>query len=796
MTSRPQRIDPLFCGLLLAVWSRCAAPDGSVHVPADRCQLRVWFSPDRALAREDIHLTPAQVHTATVVGSWNGFLRPGVPLRDRRTTARGQAWYTLALPLPAGRYQYAVHVGDHLLLDDIAPQSTFLPDPRYSDSLPYEAEFTVAEVPDCAQPWLQLDDVQTAPSQPSPQPPQGQLALDATLWLPEGSPARTSSDFAVRMYAFDTATTPTAPHLTVEPLDQDAHSQRLHVAASGLSTGKVHVELALREQPAVTLSIAAFVLPSPAPTSNLAPPPQQEDAIIYHVLVDRFAGTSAPLQPPKTPGHRAHGTLAGITRFIEAGYFARLGVTTLWLSPLAENPAGLFTGRDGQRYEAYHGYWPSQPRTVEPALGGDTALGDLVRTAHRHGLRVLFDAVPNHVHAQHPYYAAHSRQHASVAQAESPRRASWFHDDVSACVCGTPGCDWSAHGEDCWFDRYLPDLNLRQPAALDQTVADLVFWLEQHDLDGMRLDAVPMMPRAAMRRMVAAARAQRQTRGLDRLILGETYTGPGEVGRRDIRPFLGVAQAGLDAAFDFPLMWALRTALAHDRMGLHELEAEIAASQALTQGSGSLFANLLDNHDTPRFLSEAVGNAGNSPWRDPPAQPDAAAPYRRHALAMAYLFTLPGIPVLYYGDEVAMAGANDPDSRRVLPDVLSPERLPMHQREMLGLVQRLGALRQCEPVIRRGKRSVLSTDKTLTIALHALPSPADRGPVLSVLSKASDDRREFLPAGTLPPGTYRDVLSGALLEVPHDHPGRIGLTVRAERAAIYVAETSACGRDR
>src|SRR5262249_9721526 len=93
------------------------------------------------------------------------------------------------------------------------------------------------------------------------------------------------------------------------------------------------------------------------------------DGLLYQIMIDRFRDAAGPLAAPATPGDRAGGTLDGVRAAIETGYFAKLGVTTLWLSPVYQNPDGKHVGRDGHLYEAYHGYWPSQPRTVEPKLG-------------------------------------------------------------------------------------------------------------------------------------------------------------------------------------------------------------------------------------------------------------------------------------------------------------------------------------------------------------------------------------------------------------------------------------------
>lgn len=777
---------------VLASLGGCAAPAPGPQLH-EACMLRVWYRPDKALALAAPALTREQAERPEVIGSWDGFARPGLRQFERRRASTGIEWWTLSLPLPAGRYAYAVLVGDQLLLDDRSPQSAFGPNPLYLDSAPLEAEFTTVELPDCAAPTLTVEDVRSSAANAG-----GTVQLRARLLAgPEGPPL---PDADVQAELRRGAEVLSAPAVRVVP--QPDGSRIVEASASGLVAGKYTLTLRARPPGASSPLVAqasVFVEPSGPGPGDVAPPRALDDALIYQIMVDRFRGERGALAPPSAPGRRAGGSLTGVQAAIAAGYFAQLGVSTLWLSPLYQNPTGVFTGRDGQRYEAYHGYWPSEPRSVEPQLGGEAALDALVATAHAHGLRVIFDAVPNHLYQTHPYYRDHSRQAPAVMSAPDPAGASWFNDGPRACVCGSPGCGWGERIEDCWFDRYLPDVNWRHPEAADAGVADLLWWLERFDLDGMRIDAVPMMPRGATRRIVQRTHAATFRAGLDGLIIGETYTGPGDAGRAEIRTFLGAGYDGLDSAFDFPLMWAIRDALGSGRSTLVELEAQIKSSDGAFGGSGAVIAHILGNHDTPRFLSEAAGNAGNDPWRTPPAQPTEPGPYLRQALALALILTLPGVPVLYYGDEIGLAGANDPDSRRVLPDVLAPaQALSPPQQDVLATARTLGRLRGCLPVLRRGARVPVWTDADATVAVHALADtelaakasvaagPAAQ-PAIVVLARGTVDRR--VPVTGLPKGRFRDALSADVLEITGE---TTWLTLRADRAAVFVAADSPC----
>ena len=762
----------LFLGLI-----GCARSDEGPRYD-ERCLLRVQFRPDVTLARTDLKLTRQDVEHPELIGSWDGFARPGPRRFDEQFSLQGTRYFSLTLPLAPGRYRYGFLVGNELLLDDLNPHSEFGEHPLWSDSNPYEAEWSITDLTDCRLATLSVAQLATEDSS-SLDAKDGRLRVEFRL-IPGVVEAKLASLSAQVLYNGQ----PLADEIPTvsQPTDDQAVVELQH-----LPSGKYQV--ALRAKDAVagrSLAATAHAVISPRRMPGqtwLRSDEDRQDTVLYHVLIDRFRGPSGALRAPSQPGRRAGGTLGGVASAIESGYFESLGVTTLWLSPLYQNAPGLQRGRDGNYYESYHGYWPTEPRSVEPKLGSPQELSALSQLAHRHGLRVIFDAVPNHVFSGHPYYRDHGR--ASPASQPDPLRTSWFSDGLTACVCGTTGCGWGERIEDCWFDSFLPDVNLRNPEAAHQQRDDLLWWLQRFDLDGMRIDAVPMMPRGFTRQVVQAVTEQATRGGLDLLIVGENYTGPGDGGRFEIRSFLGDRFFGLHSAFDFPLFWATVDALAKDRIALSDLEQQVALSEKVYGGSGAVMAHIVNNHDTARFVSEAAGNAGNDPWNAPPPQPTDREPYQRHMLALTLLLTLPGMPVLYYGDEVGLAGGGDPDSRRVLPDVMLGG-LPSDQREVLLHTQRLGQLRRCLPALRRGVRAVLQAGRDYSIALHT--RSGDKDVAISVLSRTQGER--LVQVSGIPTGRYRDVLSGETLEVRGTEPA--GITLRALRSAVFVSEGSSC----
>jgi glycosidase len=730
--------------------------------------LEAWYRPARAEANPNLDLTAQEARRPELLGSWNGWKRPGLLRWEKRVTRDGTEWRRAVMNLPPGTYEYGIRLGQHFVLDETNPQSTFVTDPLASpesEPVTYGVEVSRIEVEDCSKPVLYVDALQTVGSG---------LELRAGL-----QPGREGG--ALDPASLQWELRRGREQLPAGSLQLTTEGDLITLRAAGLAPGKYTLALegADREgRRAARTTVSAFVEADGG--EGVRP---LGDGLVYQLIVDRFRNENGALAPPDLPGDRAGGDLAGVQAAIEAGYFERMGVTTLWLSPLYQNPAGRRLGRDGRLYEAYHGYWPSEPRSVETRFGGEAALDSLIAAAHARGVRIVADAVPNHVYESHPYYLAHSRLASDVSASPDPTAASWFNDGPSKCICGYSPCGWD---QTCWFDRYLPDFNWQNPALEDIGAEDLVWWTNRFDLDGLRIDAVPLMPRAATRLINRRVRQSVRRFGLDGLLIGETYTGPGDLGRSEIRAYLGLNFDGLDSQFDFPLMWATRSAFAFDQLGLDDLEGEVEAGDRAWAGSGATIAHIIGNHDTTRFISEAAGDANVDPWLEPPPQPTVDGPYLRHFLAMTFMLTLPGLPVIYQGDEVALAGAGDPDCRRVMPDVLGT--LPPRQAAMLDNVSRLGRLRRCLPALRRGTRQVLYKDRDHLIALLQPPAGASGGPALVVL--AHGRAQGAIPIPGIPAGRYRDALSDTRIEA--SSTTSTVLNVAPWTAAVFLEETSPC----
>ena len=519
------------------------------------------------------------------------------------------------------------------------------------------------------------------------------------------------------------------------------------LSARGLPRGRHSYELSAtdRQGNLVTRRVSAWVAPRAK---------QWDDALVYQIMIDRFRGDEgAYLAPPSgtNAGQRAGGTLSGVQAALEDGSLDALGISALWLSPVYQNPTEPQVDRFGNVVTSYHGYWPIADAAIEPRFGGESALRKVIETAHAKGIRVLLDVVPNHVFDTHPIYVEH-------------RTDGWFHQS-SACVCGSAICPWSTHIEDCWFTPYLPDFHFENPVVSQHAASEVTRWLVDWDLDGVRIDAVPMMKRSITRRIARDVRRGVGERN-EALLLGEIFTGPGAEGIEAIRPFLG--PSALDSAFDFPGMWALRTAFGSGG-SLLGIESLLATEDARYHGSGTLPARIIGNHDVSRFVSDATGNGGNDPWKSPPAQPLATAPYERQRLALTFLLTMPGMPVLYYGDELALAGAGDPDCRRPMPEAST---LSVEQAVTLKLARTLGTLRTCSPALRDPRRKALVTSPDLLVYERS----ADGGAPWIVAFPTADTETSLKVSGS-----YRDALGGG---VTISLPGVLALKAGQPRVLV------------
>ena len=429
------------------------------------------------------------------------------------------------------------------------------------------------------------------------------------------------------------------------------------------------------------------------------------DSLMYFAFTDRFRngdwGSEDALDPIHGLAECSNyngGDYLGIIHALDEGYFTDMGVNTIWLTPVYENPEGSYIGLDGSNYfSGYHGYWPTEANGVEERLGdwgdgyytpAEDRLAELITKAHAQGIRVLFDLVLNHVHEDHHYVADHP---------------DWFG---GGCVCGDPGCDWDEHAIDCWFIDYLPDLDYTNHDITMAVLDDTLTLIRDYDVDAVRVDAAKHMNHISMRslRMRIQDEIERGG-GAEIYTVGETFTSD----RDTIMNY--VADYELHGQFDFPLYYSIRSAFVNGG-SFSDLESSVQAS-ASSYGD-AIMSPFLGNHDIERFASAFTG-AGGDCWsggtEDPMADGGTTVTQWDliNHLSMAFAFTLtqPGAPLIYYGDEIGLHGWGDPDNRRMM--IFDPY-LSANQSELHDRIAAIGRARQSVTALRRGERKPLWVD--------------------------------------------------------------------------------------
>ncbi|NNJ54880.1 MAG: alpha-amylase, partial [Bacteroidia bacterium] len=310
------------------------------------------------------------------------------------------------------------------------------------------------------------------------------------------------------------------------------------------------------------------------------------------------------------------------------------------------------------------------------------------------GLSVLLDYVANHVHEQHSVYQKHK-------------------DWVTPLYLpdGTMNTEkWDEERLTTWFDTFLPTLDLENQEVTDFMVDSALHWITEYDFDGFRHDATKHIPNNFWRTLNKKVKKVSQEKGKYIYQIGETY------GDHDlINSYIGSGL--LDAQFDFNMYDNALPVFATQDESMTRLGEALEASLS-TYGHHHLMGNITGNQDKPRFMGFADGTLNfNTPWmeykrigwKDSITVQDKIA-YRKMALFNAFNMTIPGIPIIYYGDEIGMTGAGDPDNRRMMRF----ENLKQEETDLKSEIEKLIDLRNNNLALTYGDFVILqNTDKVL-----------------------------------------------------------------------------------
>lgn len=471
--------------------------------------------------------------------------------------------------------------------------------------------------------------------------------------------------------------------------------------------------------------------------------------VLYFAFTDRFHNGAAANDRPSgdaqvEPAADFYGgDFAGIAEKIRDGYFTRLGVGAIWISPHVKNPDSAF--RDAlpphRKFTGYHGYWPVSFDETDPRFGTIEELRALTDEAHKRGIKVILDMVLNHVHDENPLYKKNPGWFSGLDLGDSRKNIRLFDERPL----------------DTWFDEFLPDFAYEaNPAAVEYMVANCVEWIKKTNCDGFRLDAVkhvPMVFWTALRRRIR--REIEIPRGEMFYLVGETISS-----REKIMEYVGFDR--LDGQFDFPIYWAIKDAFAWETKGLDHLERE--REKSALQYAGSIPSPLLGNHDFARFAAFADGaippgsDEKARSWENRPEVKNRST-YQKLRMAFAFLLSEPGVPMIYYGDEIGLSGAGDPDNRREMKF----DKLSRDERETLEYVSTLAGFRRASKALRFGERHTLLAGENILV--YAKNYFGETAVVAINRSPRHAEVSVELPPFFKNPASFEDVESGKKIQL-------------------------------
>lgn len=391
---------------------------------------------------------------------------------------------------------------------------------------------------------------------------------------------------------------------------------------------------------------------------RVEPHARWSEAILYFAIVDRFADGD----PANNAGvdRQAKGTfhggdLRGLREHLDE--LAELGVTALWITPVVRNIDGFVTGAGFPDW-GYHGYWADDFTGLDPRFGGEADLKALVDDCHARGIKVLLDVVYNHAGYE-------SRMTADAAT------RGWFRtegagtcgtDDITSCVAG------------------LPDLKTELPEVERYLLDAQLGWAARSGVDGFRLDTVKHVDHPFWQEH---RRRTRTELGADFFLLGEVWGGDPQVLEEWFAP------DEMDAGFDFSFQGSALS-FVRGRGRAVAFDRYLKSREKVREGY--LLAHFLSSHDVPGALFQLDGDRALV------------------RLAAVLQFTSVGIPVIYYGEEVARPGGDWPDNRSDMPwgdRAIDPGAGLPRDEALRADYRRLIAIRRAHPALSRGLHSLL-----------------------------------------------------------------------------------------
>lgn len=426
------------------------------------------------------------------------------------------------------------------------------------------------------------------------------------------------------------------------------------------------------------------------------------DEIIYFIMTDRFydgdRSNNGSFYNKRNINYYHGGDLQGIIDHVD--YLRRLGVTSIWITPVVEN---VWRDPHYSDYTGYHGYWARDFSKLDPHLGSSTSTyQNFINTMHNNGILVIQDIVVNHMGPLAAYTAGWTPPYSS-----SGYTRAWAENLISGNATNynylkpteSPFNDLNSfhnYGQISNYDDTtqltegdcgdLPDLNTENAAVKNELISAYQAWAGL-GVDGFRIDTAKHVNKDFWADFCSAIRSNSTVNHFFQF--GEVWIG--------YHPSMAayLTSGGMDSLLNYDLYYVMLGVFANDgehTNATHALTEELnrrSSSYSTTASSGTglppadCLVNFIDNHDNKRFLSSAGGNLDRM-W-----------------LALTYLMTTKGIPCIYYNTENAITGKNSDAGRQDMPNFETVNK------RTFTLIRVLSKIRQENSALRRGNIQVL-----------------------------------------------------------------------------------------
>ena len=388
-----------------------------------------------------------------------------------------------------------------------------------------------------------------------------------------------------------------------------------------------------------------FALPYLHHTEVFSAPEWVKDTVWYQIFPERFANGNKSLDPEgtlewgsaePTPENFFGGDLEGVINHLD--YLKELGITGIYFTP-------VFHAFSNHKYDTI------DYMEIDPQFGTKETLKKLVEEAHNRGIKVMLDAVFNHS-------GYHFKPFQDLLQnEEASKYKDWFHPH--SLPLDEQNLNYDAFG----YVSSMPKLNTKNPEVRDYLLTVAKYWIEECGIDGWRLDVANEVDFDFWRSFRKTVKNEKE----DAYILGEIW--------HDSMPWLRGDQ--FDAVMNYPFLTAILEMFAEETLEPSRFAEKMTKVYHMYPHTVNKAAfNLIGSHDTPRILTECQG--------------DLAKVKQIYTI----LLTFTGTPCIYYGDEIALDGGQDPGCRKCMPWDEEEQN-----RDMFEHVQRLIALRKENPVL-------------------------------------------------------------------------------------------------